>query len=100
MLPPSIVIIDDEKNIRRTLGLVLEGEGYEVNAFATAEEGLKHLDSEPSDLVILDIKLPGMNGVEALQKIRKGNTDYREIPVIMISAVDEMDSIVRCIEEA
>jgi two-component system nitrogen regulation response regulator NtrX len=85
MLPPNIVIIDDEKNIRRTLGIVLEGEGYEVNAFATAEEGLKHLDSEPSDLVILDIKLPGMSGVEALQKIRQGSFDYREIPIIMIS---------------
>ena len=85
MLPPTILIVDDEKNIRRTLGLVLEGEGYEVQAFGTAEEGLAYLEAEAADLVIMDIKLPGMNGVEALQKVREANTPYRDIPVIMIS---------------
>jgi two-component system nitrogen regulation response regulator NtrX len=85
MLSPNILIVDDEKNIRRTLGLVLEGEGYEVTAVGTAEDGLAYLDKDGADLVILDIKLPGMNGVEALQKIRQGPPEYREIPVIMIS---------------
>ncbi|MBW2276693.1 MAG: sigma-54-dependent Fis family transcriptional regulator [Deltaproteobacteria bacterium] len=85
MVAPNVLIIDDEKNIRRTLGLVLEGEGYEVTLFGSAEEGLGYLDKDGADLVILDIKLPGMNGVEALQKIRQGPPDYREIPVIMIS---------------
>jgi len=85
MLPPTILIVDDEKNIRRTLGLVLEGEGYEVQAFGTAEEGLAYLEAEAADLVIMDIKLPGMNGVEALRKVREANTPYRDIPVIMIS---------------
>jgi DNA-binding NtrC family response regulator len=85
MLPPTIVIIDDEKNIRRTLGLVLEGEGYEVQPFGTAEEGLAFLEAESADLVILDIKLPGMNGVDALRKIREATGGYRDIPVIMIS---------------
>jgi two-component system, NtrC family, nitrogen regulation response regulator NtrX len=85
MLPPTILIIDDEKNIRRTLGLVLEGEGYEVQGFGTAEEGLAYLDAEVADLIILDIKLPGMSGVDALRKIRESKAPYREIPVIMIS---------------
>ncbi len=85
MVPPNILIVDDEKNIRRTLGLVLEGEGYEVSSVGTAEEGLKHLESEGADLVILDIKLPGMSGVDMLQKVRAGNTDFKDIPVIMIS---------------
>jgi two-component system, NtrC family, nitrogen regulation response regulator NtrX len=85
MLPPTILIIDDEKNIRRTLGLVLEGEGYEVQGFGTAEEGLSYLESESADLIILDIKLPGMSGVDALRKIRESNSAYRDIPVIMIS---------------
>jgi DNA-binding NtrC family response regulator len=85
MLPPTILIVDDEKNIRRTLGLVLEGEGYEVQAFGTAEEGIAFLEAETADLVILDIKLPGMNGVDALRKIREANGAYRDIPVIMIS---------------
>jgi len=85
MLPPTILIVDDEKNIRRTLGLVLEGEGYEVQAFGTAEEGLAYLEAEAGDLVIMDIKLPGMSGVDALRKVREANTPYRDIPVIMIS---------------
>jgi DNA-binding NtrC family response regulator len=85
MVPPNVLIVDDEKNIRRTLGLVLEGEGYEVTSVGTAEEGMDHLENEGADLVILDIKLPGMSGVDALQKIRQGPSHYKEIPVIMIS---------------
>ncbi|MCK9459004.1 MAG: sigma-54 dependent transcriptional regulator [Proteobacteria bacterium] len=85
MLPPTILIVDDEKNIRRTLGLVLEGEGYEVQSFGTAEEGIAFLEAEAADLVILDIKLPGMSGVDALRKIRESKGAYHEIPVIMIS---------------
>jgi DNA-binding NtrC family response regulator len=85
MLPPTILIVDDEKNIRRTLGLVLEGEGYEVQAVGTAEDGLAFLEAEAADLVIMDVKLPGLNGVEALRKIRETVSPYRDIPVIMIS---------------
>ena len=85
MLQPRILIVDDEKNIRRTLGLVLEGEGYEVASVGSAEGGLKHLEAEGADLVILDVKLPGMSGIEMLQKIRSGSKDIRETPIIMIS---------------
>ena len=85
MLAPKILVIDDEKNIRKTLGLVLEGEGYEVAAFGTANEGLEHLEAEGADLVILDIKLPGMTGVEALERIRSSGSDNKDIPIIMIS---------------
>jgi DNA-binding NtrC family response regulator len=81
----SILIVDDEKNIRRTLGLVLESEGYRVTAVPSAEEGLALLDRGDIDLVILDIKLPGMSGAEALRRIRSGASDYKEVPVIMIS---------------
>ena len=85
MPAPKILVIDDEKNIRRTLGLVLEGEGYEVASFGTAADGLACLESEGADLVILDIKLPGMSGMEALEKIRASGQESRDIPVIMIS---------------
>ncbi|MDD5307489.1 MAG: sigma-54 dependent transcriptional regulator [Deltaproteobacteria bacterium] len=85
MIAPRILIIDDEKNIRLTLGLVLEGEGYEVVGVPTAEEGFKILEGDGADLVILDIKLPGMSGAEALQAIRSGTAEYKEVPVIMIS---------------
>ncbi|HUT78424.1 MAG TPA: sigma-54 dependent transcriptional regulator [Polyangia bacterium] len=81
----SVLVVDDEKNIRRTLGLVLESEGYEVHAVSSAEEGLAQLDRGGIDLVILDIKLPGLSGAEALRRIRSGTTDYKDVPVIMIS---------------
>ena len=80
MLAARILVIDDEKNIRRTLSLVLEGEGYEVVSFGSAQEGILFLEKEGADLIILDIKLPGMTGVEALNKIRtvffKNNNSY------------------------
>jgi DNA-binding NtrC family response regulator len=85
ILPPRILIVDDEKNIRKTLGLVLEGEGYEVASFDRAEGSLEYLENEGADLVILDIKLPGMNGIEALQKIRGGPPETKDIPIIVIS---------------
>ncbi len=82
---PKILIVDDEKNIRKTLGLVLNGEGYEVASTDSAEGGLTHLESEGADLMILDVKLPGMTGIEMLQKIRSSHKDYSAIPIIMIS---------------
>jgi two-component system nitrogen regulation response regulator NtrX len=85
MPPQTVLIVDDEKNIRRTLGLVLESEGYTVHAVSTAEEGLAQLDGGGIDLVILDIKLPGLSGAEALRRIRSGAADTRDVPVIMIS---------------
>jgi two-component system nitrogen regulation response regulator NtrX len=85
MVLPRVLIVDDEKNIRKTLGLVLEGEGYEVAGVDTAEEGLKQLETEGADLMILDVKLPGMSGIEMLQKVRKGPPDIKDIPIIMIS---------------
>jgi two-component system, NtrC family, nitrogen regulation response regulator NtrX len=85
MVLPRILIVDDEKNIRKTLSLVLTGENYDVMSFGTAEEGLKYLESDGADLVILDVKLPGMSGIDMLKKVRGGSPDIRDIPIIMIS---------------
>ncbi len=75
-----ILVIDDEEGIRESLKGILEDEGYEVITAEDAEEGLEHLDS--ADLVLLDIWLPKMDGIEALRIMR----DRRpEVPVIMIS---------------
>ena len=71
MVRPRVLIIDDEKNIRKTLGLVLGGENYDVVAFGTAEEGLKYLENEGADLIILDVKLPGMTGIEVITQLTK-----------------------------
>jgi two-component system, NtrC family, nitrogen regulation response regulator NtrX len=82
--PPlgTVLVIDDEKNIRRTLALVLEGEGFDVLDAPTAEEGLKILERRSVDTVMLDVCLPGMDGLSALRAIQ---TDDPELPVVMIS---------------
>jgi two-component system, NtrC family, nitrogen regulation response regulator NtrX len=81
---PTVLVVDDEKNIRRTLEMVLSGEGYHVLEACSAEEALTKLSNprEPVDLAIFDLKLPGMSGLEALEKLRADEVDT---PVIVIS---------------
>jgi len=67
---PRILVIDDELAIRDSLKMVLEYEGYEVMQAATGEEGVKLIEREAPDLVFLDIKMPGMDGLEVLHKLR------------------------------
>ena len=85
-LPPTILVVDDEKNIRRTLEMVLTGAGYRFMGAGSAEDALERLNNgtEPIDLVILDLKLPGMGGLEALELIR-ADADTKELPVVVIS---------------
>ena len=84
--PRTVLVVDDEKNIRRTLQLVLEGEGYRVLGAETAEQGLAILASPdtPVDLAIFDVKLPEMSGLEALAKLR-ADEGTRDLPIIVIS---------------
>ncbi len=79
-----ILVVDDEKNIRRTLRMVLEGPGHEVVEAGSAEEALARLDDEDIDLVVLDVRLPEMSGIEALDRIRK-RPGLDAVPVLMIS---------------
>ncbi len=77
-----ILVIDDEEGIRESLKGILEDEGYEVLTASSAEEGMKIFEEQLPDLVLLDIWLPGMDGIESLKRMR----DRRpSIPVIMIS---------------
>jgi two-component system nitrogen regulation response regulator NtrX len=69
-LKPRILIIDDELAIRDSLKMTLEYDGYDVMLAATGEEGVKLVEREAPDLVFLDIKMPGMDGLEVLQKLR------------------------------
>jgi len=77
-----VLVVDDERNIRRTLRLVLEGEGYVVEEAAAAEEIAPALASSPVDLIILDVKLPGEDGLSALKRLR-GHAPH--LPVLMVS---------------
>jgi len=80
----TILVVDDEKNIRRTLRMVLEGSGFNTLEAASAEACLELLHSNEVDLVILDVRLPKMSGIEALAKIRN-EPETRGLPVLMVS---------------
>jgi two-component system, NtrC family, nitrogen regulation response regulator NtrX len=81
----TILVIDDEKNIRRTLRMVLESEGYRVLEADSAEAGLKVLEEESVNGVLLDLKLPGMSGLEALARLHTEASGGPTVPVIVIS---------------
>ncbi len=82
----TVMVVDDEKNIRRALGMILEAEGYAMEEAETAETAQRTLQRSqtPVDLLILDLMLPKMSGLELLQWL-KDNPLYRHIPVIVIS---------------
>jgi len=85
-----ILIVDDEKEIRDLIDIYLKGENYETLKAENGEEALKILENNDVDLIILDIMMPKVNGIEACLKIR----EEREMPIIMLSAKSEdMDKI-------
>jgi len=95
MANAAVLVIDDERNIRRALRMVLEGEGYEVIEAGSAEEGEQVVaDSPRCDVVIMDVKLPGRSGVEQLERF-KGGEDGLEAPIIMISGHATVEDAVR-----
>jgi len=82
MPKPRILVIDDEAAIRESLKMTLEYDGYEFLGAATGQEGLTMAERESPDLVLLDIKMPGMDGMEVLSRLRQM---HDAMPVIMIS---------------
>ena len=80
---PKVLIVDDETNLRRLYRESLEGDGYEVITAQSAEDCLQKLDHESPDLVVLDVRMPGMDGLEALGKILER---YPQMPVVLNSA--------------
>ena len=71
----SILIIDDEKAIRKTLGEILSYEGYKIEEAVDGEEGLKKFKEKNYDVVLCDIKMPKIDGIEFLEKARESNPD-------------------------
>ncbi len=90
-MKPRILVIDDEAAIRDSLKMTLEYDGYDVMLAATGEEGVKLVEREAPDLVFLDIKMPGMDGLEVLQKLRH----FVEVtPVVVISGHGDINTAV------
>jgi len=80
-----ILVVDDEPHIRRVLEAILGREGFEVLVASDGPQGLDELSAEDVDLVILDLMMPGLNGLEILSKIRS-DPDRAETPVIILTA--------------
>ena len=90
MTKERILIVDDEQEIRDLIEIYLKSEGYETVKASNGEEALQILNEEDFDLIILDIMMPKLNGIDACMKIR----EERELPIIMLSAKSEdMDKI-------
>ena len=92
---PSILIVEDEAKMRRLLELNLSEEGFTTHAAADAEEGLKLLNREAIDLVVTDFKLPGMNGLEFLQAIKRIDAS---LPVVIMTAYGSVESAVEAMK--
>jgi two-component system KDP operon response regulator KdpE len=79
------VIIDDEAQIRRLLRMVLEARGYEVSEAADGTAGLQEIAFHRPDVVLLDLGLPGLGGIEVLKRLR----EWSEVPVLILSVRDQ-----------
>ena len=92
----NILIIDDERAIRKTLSEILSFEGYKIDEAADGEEGLKKFTEKTYDIVLCDIKMPKLDGLEFLEKSREVNP---EIPIIMISGHGNIDTAVEAVKK-
>ena len=82
----NIALVDDDKNILESVTMLLEQEGYHVRSFSDPAAALTALTTTPPDLAILDIKMPRMDGLELLRRLRQGAPD---LPVIFLTSKDE-----------
>jgi len=84
-MSPSIALVDDDRNILTSVSMALESEGFTVSSYSDGEEALAGLRKNPVDLAVLDIKMPRMDGMELLQKIRADS----KCPVIFLTSKDD-----------
>ena len=86
----TIALVDDDRNILTSVGMALEAEGLRVRKYSDGSAALTALSMQPADLAVLDIKMPRMDGMELLQKLRK----VTEMPVIFLTSKDdEIDEV-------
>lgn len=89
-----VLVIDDEEQIRRVLRSVLAARHYDVDLAATGEEGLQHAVDRPPDLVVLDLALPGMSGIEVCAELR----GWYEGPILVLSVRDSDDDKIAALD--
>ncbi len=88
--PARILVVDDEESIRDLLRLVLTGEGYSVVTVNDGEEAIEHLEAQRFDLVITDLVMPVVNGVEVLRAAKRIDPNY---PVIVITGYPSVETV-------
>jgi two-component system KDP operon response regulator KdpE len=91
---PIVLIIDDEAQIRRLLQLTLESNGFKAIAAGTGADGLRKAATDRPDVILLDLGLPDMDGVEVLRKLR----EWSSVPVIILSVREAEQDIVTCLD--
>lgn len=84
-MPRTIALVDDDQNILTSVSISLEAEGYKVNTYTDGTKALAGLADHPVDLAVLDIKMPRMDGMELLNRIRRGS----QMPVIFLTSKDD-----------
>ena len=91
---PIALIVEDDETVREVVGMVLESEGYVTHEASNGVEGLEQYYVTLPDLILLDVKMPGMDGWETLEKVRQ----VSDCPVIMLTAFGATDDIIRGLE--
>ena len=90
-MPNTIALVDDDRNILISVSIALEAEGFKVSCYADGEEALREITRYPPDVAVLDIKMPRLDGMELLRKLR----EKMDLPVIFLTSKDdEIDEII------
>ena len=92
----KILIVDDEQPIRETLEMVMLGKGYDVVTVGDGLSAIRAFEREQPDLVILDIRLPEMDGIQVLQQLQK---KQKQTPVIMMTAYHDMETTIQAMKK-
>lgn len=91
----SILVVDDEKNVRFTVAHALQNEGYSVDSASSGIEGLQRSSSNDYDLLLIDLRMPGMTGLEMLREVRRRSP---ELPAVIITAYGNPQQLVEAAE--
>jgi DNA-binding response OmpR family regulator len=94
---PKVLLIEDEESLRNLYTQILSSRNYTVENAADGVEALSILETFTPNVIVLDIVMPNYSGMEIL-KILKNDNDYKDIPVVMLTALSEMRKITECLE--
>lgn len=97
MNPPSILIVDDEPNNFDVIETLLSVQGYHLYYASNGQEALSILDTVNPDLILLDVMMPGLNGIDVCKKI-KADLQWKIVPVIMVTALSSKEDLALCLE--